>query len=69
VTTKLEKPVTRELVGETFKGKDVLVTLRPDNQLEIRLKGSRKPEALISIRTLLDNPAAFSRLSIPARKS
>lgn len=57
--TDLEKsPVTRRTTA-TFKGRRIVVTLRKDDMIELRLERSRKPEVVFPIRYALDYPAHF----------
>lgn len=66
--TDLERsPVTRRTTA-TFKGRRVIVTLRSDDQIELRLQGLRSSELKIPVVYLLEHPEKFSRMSIPARK-
>lgn len=67
--TDLEtSPVVRR-TKTTFKNKRIVVKLRMDDQIELRLERARKPELIVPIRFLLEHPAVFSNVSIPARKA
>lgn len=65
--TDLEtSPVTRRTTA-MYKGKRIIVTLRKDDQIELRLERQRGPEIVLPLLYLLENPAKFSNYSIPAR--
>jgi len=66
--TNLEtSPVVRRTTA-TFKNKRIVIKLRKDDQIELRLERARKPELVVPIRFLLEHPAVFANVSIPARR-
>jgi hypothetical protein len=66
--TDLEgSPVSRRTTV-AYKGRRIIVTLRADDQIELRLSGLRKAEIVIPIAYMLEHPEKFSNSSIPARK-